>query len=90
MSLSGSAIGFYATLIYATDAILPLFIGPWLDNLSVDAAWSRIFMMLVVFGVIGIVASVIFMVKNKKVIAEVRAEEIAARKAAKEAKKANA
>ena len=90
MSLSGSAIGFYATLIYATDAILPLFIGPWLDNLSVDAAWSRIFMMLVVFGVIGIVASVIFMVKNKKVIAEVRAEEIAARKAAKEDKKAKA
>ncbi|HMM07064.1 MAG TPA: MFS transporter [Clostridiales bacterium] len=89
MNLSGSAIGFYATLIYATDAILPIPIGQWLDNLPVEQAWGNIFLMLVVFGIIGIIASIVFMVRNKKVIAEVRAEEIAERAKRKTAQKTN-
>ncbi|MBQ4092821.1 MAG: MFS transporter [Firmicutes bacterium] len=88
MNLSGSAIGFYATLIYATDAVLPPLIGTWLDNLPMEMAWRNIFLLLVAFGVVGILASVIFRIRNKNTIAEVRAEEIEAKRIAKEAKSA--
>ncbi len=88
MNLSGSAIGFYATLIYATDAILPPIIGRWLDNLPMAIAWRNVFILIAIFGAIGIVCSVWFRIRNRQDIAEVRAEEMAARLAAKEAKKA--
>ena len=86
MNLSGSAIGFYATLIYATDAVLPPIIGSWLDNLPMETAWRNIFLLLVAFGVVGILASIIFRARNKQTIAEVRAEEAEAKRIAKEAK----
>ena len=88
MNLTGSAIGFYATLIYATDAILPPFIGKWLDTLPMEIAWRNIFILLAVFGVIGIVSCMIFIARNKNTIAEVRKEETEARRLAKEMKKA--
>ncbi len=88
MNLTGSAIGFYATLIYATDAVLPPIIGRWLDNLPMEMAWRNIFIMLVVFGMIGIVSSLIFRARNRETIAEVRAEEIEARNQAKQVKRA--
>ncbi|MBQ6809891.1 MAG: MFS transporter [Firmicutes bacterium] len=88
MNLSGSAIGFYATLIYATDAVLPPIIGKWLDTLPMEMAWRNIFIMLVIFGIIGILASIIFRLRNKDTIREVRAEEIEARNLAKTAKEA--
>lgn len=87
MNLTGSAIGFYATLIYATDAVLPPIIGRWLDNLPMEMAWRNIFIMLVVFGMIGIVSSLIFRARNRETIAEVRAEEIEARNQAKQVKR---
>lgn len=86
MNLSGSAIGFYATLIYATDAILPPIIGRWLDNLPMETAWSNVFIMLACFGLLSIVASLIFRAKNRAMIKEVRTEEIAERAARKEAR----
>ena len=79
INLSGSAIGFYATLIYATDAILPPIIGSWLDNYQMEIAWRYIFILISIFGVIGIISSLIFRTRNKTIIAEVRAEEIAAK-----------
>ncbi|MDL2226694.1 MFS transporter [Deltaproteobacteria bacterium OttesenSCG-928-M10] len=82
MNLTGSAIGFYATLIYATDAILPPIIGQWLDNLPMEEAWRNVFLLVAAFGVLGIVTSMMFRIRNKKNIAEVRQEEIQARKAA--------
>lgn len=88
MNLTGSAIGFYATLIYATDAILPPFIGKWLDTLPMEIAWRNIFILLAVFGVVGIVSCMIFIARNKNTIAEVRKEETEARRLAKEMKKA--
>lgn len=88
MNLSGSAIGFYATLIYATDAILPPIIGQWLDNLPMETAWRNIFILLVVFGIVGILSSLIFRIRNRNSIAAVRVEETEARKLAKEAKRA--
>lgn len=88
MNLTGSAIGFYATLIYATDAILPPFIGKWLDTLPMEIAWRNIFILLAVFGAIGIASCIIFIMRNKNTIAEVRAEENEARRLAKEAKNA--
>ncbi|MEG1497322.1 MAG: MFS transporter [Clostridiales bacterium] len=88
MNLSGSAIGFYATLIYATDAILPPFIGRWLDTLPMEMAWRNVFILIAAFGVLGIVSSIIFRMRNKTTIAEVRAEEIQERLEAKQAKKA--
>ncbi len=86
MNLSGSAIGFYATLIYATDAILPPIIGQWLDNLPMEVAWRNIFILLVVFGAIGVASSIIFRIRNRETIAEVRAEEIAMRASMKKSK----
>ncbi|MGN1011571.1 MAG: nitrate/nitrite transporter, partial [Clostridia bacterium] len=86
MNLTGSAIGFYATLIYATDAILPPFIGKWLDTLPMEIAWRNIFILLAVFGVVGIVSCMIFIARNKNTIAEVRKEETEARRLAKEMK----
>ena len=44
--------------------------------------------MLVVFGMIGIVSSLIFRTRNRETIAEVRAEEIEARNQAKQVKRA--
>ena len=88
MNLTGSAIGFYATLIYATDAILPPFIGKWLDTLPMEIAWRNIFILLAVFGAIGIASCIIFIMRNKNTIAEVRAEEKEARRLAKETKNA--
>ena len=82
MNLTGSAIGFFATLIYATDAILPPYIGKWLDNLPMEQAWQNIYYLLVAFGVVGIVASLWFRIRNRKVIAEVMEEERQARIAA--------
>ncbi len=86
MNLTGSAIGFYATLIYATDAILPPIIGQWLDTMPMEQAWRNIFLLVTAFGVLGIVTSLIFRIRNAKDIAEVREEERQARLAAKEAK----
>jgi len=86
LNLTGSAIGFYSTLIYATDAILPPFIGQWLDNLPMETAWRNIFILIAVFGAIGILTTLWFRYKNRQTIAEVRAEEIAARLEAKNAK----
>ena len=82
MNLTGSAIGFYATLIYATDAILPPIIGKWLDNLPMEEAWRNVFFLVAAFGVLGIVTSLMFRFRNRKTIAEVRQEEIQARRAA--------
>ncbi|MGI6708471.1 MAG: MFS transporter [Dethiobacteria bacterium] len=79
MNLTGSAIGFFATLIYATDAILPPYIGSWLDNLPMEQAWQNIYLMLVGFGILGIVTTLWFRIRNKKVIAEVMEEERQAR-----------
>lgn len=79
MNLTGSAIGFFATLIYASDAILPTHIGIWLDNLPMELAWQRIYFMLVSFGMLGIVTSLWFRIRNRKVIAEVMEEERQAR-----------
>jgi len=86
MNLTGSAIGFYATLIYATDAILPPFIGKWLDTLPMEMAWQNVFLLIACFGVVGTICTVWFRVRNRKVIAEVRKEEIQARLAARLAK----
>ncbi len=82
MNLTGSAIGFYATLIYATDAILPPFIGQWLDNLPMEEAWRNIFLLVTAFGLLGIVTSLIFRLRNRKNIEEVRLEEARARRSA--------
>ncbi len=79
MNLTGSAIGFYATLIYATDAILPPILGQWLDNLPMEVAWRNIFLLVAAFGILGIVTSALFRIRNQKDIAEVHQEEIQAR-----------
>ncbi len=85
MNLSGSAIGFYATLIYATDAILPPFIGRWLDVLPMEMAWRNVFSLIAAFGMIGILCSVLFRIRNRATIASVRAEETESRRTAKQA-----
>ena len=53
-----------------------------------EIAWRNIFILLAVFGVVGIVSCMIFIARNKNTIAEVRKEETEARRLAKEMKKA--
>lgn len=79
MTLSGSAIGLIATMTYASDAFLPPIIGRLLDTYDSVLAFRYIMFIMVGFGVLGILMSTWYWIRNKKNITEMLAEEKQAR-----------
>lgn len=75
MQLSGSAFGFLAMVIYTSDAWPYNVIGGWLDNHDAVTAYSWLMYMLLAFGVVTIVSSIIFRRRNRQNIIDVLAEE---------------
>ena len=71
---TGSAFGLLATIIYSMDAIMPVFIGVWLDKYTEDKAYNVLFAVLLGFGALTLVASYVFRRRNKDRINKLLAE----------------
>lgn len=71
---TGNAFGLLATIIYSMDAIMPVFIGAWLDKYTEAKAYDTLFIVLLAFGALTLVASYIFRHRNKDRIQRLLAE----------------
>lgn len=80
MELSGTVIGFISTIIYSQDAIMPVFIGRWLDRYDEVTAYTRLFYVLVGSGIVTLAAYLIFRARNKANIKLTLEEEAAKRR----------
>lgn len=69
--MTALATGFISLIIFLPDAILPTFIGTWLNNAeaagNIAAGFDRIFIMLIIFAVIGILGSILLTRRTKKI-----------------------
>lgn len=76
--MTALATGFISLIIFLPDAILPTICGSWIANAeaagNVAAGFNNIFIMLAVFGVIGVIGSVL-LVKRTKAIEKAGIEE---------------
>ena len=90
MSLSVTAFGFMATIIYASDAFLPPVIGRFLDTYDSVTAYRYTMLILAGFGLLSVVLCLIFRYRNKNNIKEILVEEKEAKSLRKEAKQKSA
>lgn len=71
VGMTALATGFISFIIFLPDAILPTFIGTWLNNAeaagNVAAGFDKIFIMLIIFAVIGVLGSVILTRRTKAI-----------------------
>ena len=69
--MTALATGFISFIIFLPDAILPTIIGTWLANAeaagNIAAGFDKIFIMLTIFAVIGIVGSVLLIKRTKSI-----------------------
>ena len=76
--MTALATGFISFIIFLPDAILPTFIGTWLNNAeaagNVAAGFDKIFIMLIIFAVIGILGSIALTMRTKKIMATEKEE----------------
>jgi len=67
--MTALATGFISLIIFLPDAICPTIIGTWLANAeaagNVAAGFNNIFIMLTVFGVIGVIGSILLVRRTK-------------------------
>lgn len=74
--MTALATGFISLIIFLPDAILPPICGTWLNNAeaagNIAAGFDKIFIMLVIFAVIGIIGSIL-LVKRTKDLEKVQA-----------------
>ncbi len=75
MHMTGTVFGFMSLIIYTSDAWPYTVVGRWLDNYDSVTAYSKMMYMILAFGVITVVASIIFRIRNRKNIVEVLEEE---------------
>lgn len=71
VGMTALATGFISFIIFLPDAILPTFIGTWLNNAeaagNVAAGFDKIFIMLIIFAVIGILGSIVLTRRTKAI-----------------------
>lgn len=69
--MTALATGFISFIIFLPDAVLPTFIGSWLDAAekagNIAAGFDKIFIMLCIFAVIGIIGSVLLVKRTKSI-----------------------
>lgn len=67
--MTALATGFISFIIFLPDSILPTFIGAWLSNAeaagNVAAGFDKIFIMLIIFAIIGILGSLLLIKRTK-------------------------
>ncbi|MDO4556409.1 MAG: MFS transporter [Lachnospiraceae bacterium] len=70
-SMTPLATGFISLIVFLPETICPLFCGPWLDAAAaagnVAVGFNKIFLLMFVFALIGIVAS-FFLIKQAKAL----------------------
>ena len=69
--MTALATGFISLIIFLPDAVLPTICGSWIANAeaagNVAAGFNNIFIMLAVFGVIGVIGSVLLVRRTKAI-----------------------
>ena len=69
--MTALATGFISFIIFLPDAILPTIIGTWLANAeaagNIAAGFDKIFIMLTIFAVIGIIGSILLVRRTKSI-----------------------
>lgn len=69
--MTALATGFISFIIFLPDAILPTIIGSWISNAeaagNIAVGFDKIFIMLAIFAVIGIIGSVLLVKRTKSI-----------------------
>ena len=69
--MTALATGFISLIIFLPDAVLPTIIGSWLSNAeaagNIAAGFDKIFIMLAVFAVIGVIGAVLLVKRTKSI-----------------------
>lgn len=72
--MTALATGFISLIIFLPDAILPPVIGTWLNNAeaagNIAAGFNNIFIMLVIFAIIGVIGSILLLRRTKSLEAK--------------------
>ncbi|MEA4966429.1 MAG: MFS transporter [Oscillospiraceae bacterium] len=77
MEDTGSAFGIISTLIYTSDAFMPVFIGMWLDSSDAVTAYNKLYYWLLASGVLTLAAVTVWRHRHKARIKLMIAEESA-------------
>ena len=69
--MTALATGFISLIIFLPDAVLPTIIGTWLSNAeaagNIAAGFDKIFIMLAVFAIVGIIGSLLLVKRTKSI-----------------------
>ena len=69
--MTALATGFISLIIFLPDAVLPTIIGSWLSNAeaagNIAAGFDKIFIMLAVFAIVGIIGSLLLVKRTKSI-----------------------
>ena len=69
--MTALATGFISLIIFLPDAVLPTIICTWLSNAeaagNIAAGFDKIFIMLAVFAIVGIIGSVVLVKRTKSI-----------------------
>ena len=69
--MTALATGFISLIIFLPDAVPPTIIGTWLSNAeaagNIAAGFDKIFIMLAVFAIVGIIGSVVLVKRTKSI-----------------------
>ena len=69
--MTALATGFISLIIFLPNAVLPTIIGSWLSNAeaagNIAAGFDKIFIMLAVFAVIGVIGAVLLVKRTKSI-----------------------
>ncbi|MGN0962617.1 MAG: MFS transporter [Clostridia bacterium] len=69
--MTALATGFISLIIFLPDAVLPTIIGSWLSDAeaagNIAAGFDKIFIMLTVFAVIGVIGAVLLVKRTKSI-----------------------
>ena len=69
--MTALATGFISLIIFLPDAVLPTIIGSWLSDAeaagNIAAGFDKIFIMLAVFAVIGVIGAVLLVKRTKSI-----------------------
>ena len=66
MALSGTATGLIATIGYSGDTFLPIVSGKLLDTMDATAAMERFIMILLAFGALSLIMTLVMFRLIKK------------------------
>lgn len=69
--MTALATGFISFIIFLPDAVLPTFCGRWISNAeaagNIAAGFNNIFIMLAIFGIIGVIGSFLLVKRTRAI-----------------------